>query len=131
MELGALSQAAWTLATSARSRYRTAHWCSMFMSRCELTPREKHIAQLLATNHSAKVVADKLNITENTVDTHRQRIFKKLGLRGQVLLTHYALAHGWVQNIYQKQATNENHEPDNYNTTGTRGRVLCGKRIAA
>lgn len=67
----------------------------MFMSDDKLlTPQESRIAQLLATGHGAKMVADKLNISENTVDTYRQRIFMKLGLRGQVLLTHYALAHG-------------------------------------
>lgn len=40
--------------------------------------RERDIIRLLVLNHSSKDIAIKLNISSNTVDTHRRNILKKL-----------------------------------------------------
>jgi DNA-binding CsgD family transcriptional regulator len=45
-----------------------------------LTKREKQILNLLATGLISKQIADKLYISTNTVNTHRQRIIEKLNV---------------------------------------------------
>jgi C4-dicarboxylate-specific signal transduction histidine kinase len=45
-------------------------------------------------------VAQKLSIGENTVKTHLNNIFHKLGLRDRVELAAYAIRHGMVTNRY-------------------------------
>lgn len=43
-----------------------------------ISNRERDIIRLLVLNHSSKVIAEKLNISPNTVDTHRRNILKKM-----------------------------------------------------
>lgn len=43
-----------------------------------ISNRERDIVRLLVLNYSSKDIADKLNISPNTVDTHRRNILKKL-----------------------------------------------------
>ncbi|WP_027138431.1 LuxR C-terminal-related transcriptional regulator [Gaetbulibacter saemankumensis] len=45
-----------------------------------ITNRERDIIRLLLLNNSSKDIADKLNISANTVDTHRRNILKKLNI---------------------------------------------------
>jgi DNA-binding NarL/FixJ family response regulator len=59
-----------------------------------LTPREREVLQLLAEGNSSKAIAESLNISVNTVDTHRHRIMEKLSLRSIAELTKYALREG-------------------------------------
>lgn len=42
--------------------------------------RERDIIRLLAIHHTSKEIAEKLNISPNTVDTHRRNILKKLNI---------------------------------------------------
>jgi DNA-binding NarL/FixJ family response regulator len=53
-----------------------------------LTSREKQIAQLLSEGNQTKEVATKLFLSELTVKTHRQNIFKKLNVRNVVEMIH-------------------------------------------
>jgi DNA-binding NarL/FixJ family response regulator len=46
-----------------------------------LTPRERHVLALVAEGHSNDGIADQLEVTARTVETHTSRIFNKLGLR--------------------------------------------------
>jgi len=59
-----------------------------------LTPREREVLQLLAEGNSSKEAAYLLNLNVKTVDTHRQRIMKKLKLNNLVELTRYAIREG-------------------------------------
>ncbi|PWK17044.1 helix-turn-helix domain-containing protein [Xanthomarina spongicola] len=43
-----------------------------------ISNRERDIIRLLVLNYSSKDIADKLDISSNTVDTHRRNILKKL-----------------------------------------------------
>ena len=43
-----------------------------------ISNRERDVIRLLVLNNSSKEIADKLNISPNTVDTHRRNILKKL-----------------------------------------------------
>ncbi|KAB1067523.1 PAS domain-containing protein [Tamlana haliotis] len=45
-----------------------------------ITNRERDIIRLLVLNHSSKMIGEKLNISSNTVDTHRRNILKKLNI---------------------------------------------------
>jgi len=56
-----------------------------------LTEREKEILQLLAEGNSNKDAAAKLNLSTNTVETHRTRIMQKLGLHSTADIVLYAV----------------------------------------
>jgi DNA-binding CsgD family transcriptional regulator len=45
-----------------------------------ISNRERDIIRLLVLNYSSKEIAKKLNISSNTVDTHRRNILKKLNI---------------------------------------------------
>lgn len=46
----------------------------------DISNRERDIVRLLVLNYSSKDIAEKLNISPNTVDTHRRNILKKLNI---------------------------------------------------
>lgn len=62
----------------------------------ELSTREREILQLIAESHSNKSIAEKLNISVKTAETHRNNIMKKLNIHDAVGLTRYAIAHGLI-----------------------------------
>jgi DNA-binding NarL/FixJ family response regulator len=56
-----------------------------------LTGREKEVLQLLAEGRSNKEVAQLLNLSVYTVETHRNRIMQKLGLHNTAEIVLYAV----------------------------------------
>jgi RNA polymerase sigma factor (sigma-70 family) len=56
-----------------------------------LTEREKEILQLLAEGKSNKEIASMLNLSTNTVETHRTRIMQKLDLHNSAEIVLYAV----------------------------------------
>ena len=62
-----------------------------------LTGREQTVLLELAQGHSNKAVAERLNISVRTVETHRNNIKRKLGISSTAGLTRYALEHGVLQ----------------------------------
>jgi DNA-binding NarL/FixJ family response regulator len=66
----------------------TAQWCSA--ADPQLTGREE-IVRLAALGKTNAEVAERLAITEGTVKTHLNSVFKKLGLRNRAELVHHAL----------------------------------------
>ncbi len=48
-----------------------------------LTPSERKILNFIAANQSTREIADKLFISERTVEKHRSNIIQKLGLEGK------------------------------------------------
>jgi DNA-binding CsgD family transcriptional regulator len=61
------------------------------MSEEVLSERETDVLKLLATGHANKEIADKLNISINTVITHRKNISQKTGIKSVSGLTIYAV----------------------------------------
>ncbi|QHJ07576.1 response regulator transcription factor [Hymenobacter busanensis] len=61
-----------------------------------LTTREREILQLIAGEYSNADIADKLFISERTVETHRKNIFTKTKSKSIVGLIQYALRHKLV-----------------------------------
>ncbi|WP_394177213.1 response regulator [Yoonia maritima] len=62
-----------------------------------LTSREQTILLELAQGKSNKEVANTLNISVRTVETHRNNIKCKLGISSTAGLTRYAMEHGVLQ----------------------------------
>jgi DNA-binding CsgD family transcriptional regulator len=58
-----------------------------------LSSRELDVLKLYATGSSLKEVAQKLFISVRTVETHRDNIYSKLGVKNQSQLTDYAHKH--------------------------------------
>jgi two-component system response regulator DegU len=60
----------------------------------ELTDREKQIVQLVCRELSSKQIADKLSVSERTIENHRATIMKKLSVKNTIGLVHYAYQSG-------------------------------------
>ncbi len=61
-----------------------------------LTEREREILNLIAKEHSNKQIAEKLFISERTVETHRKNIFRKTNTTSLVGLIKYAFANNLI-----------------------------------
>jgi two-component system, NarL family, response regulator NreC len=62
-----------------------------------LTPREREVLRLIALGHTSVEIAQKLGLSPRTIETHRARIHRKLGLDTRAELVHYALRHEMLQ----------------------------------
>jgi len=62
-----------------------------------LSNREHQIFRMITAGSTPTQIASELSLSAKTVDTHRVRILKKLGLRSSAELMRYALANGLVQ----------------------------------
>ena len=61
-----------------------------------LSDREREVLLLLAQGLSNREIADRLAITQSTLQTHRSHILEKLGWRTTADLIKYAVQHGLV-----------------------------------
>lgn len=61
-----------------------------------LSPREAEVLRLMALGHTNREVAEQLDLSVRTVETHRSHIQQKLGLGTRPELTRYALDHGLI-----------------------------------
>lgn len=62
----------------------------------DLTGREKEVLREIASGKTNKEIADRLNISVNTVITHRKNISTKLGIKSVSGLSLYALMNGII-----------------------------------
>ena len=67
-----------------------------------LTSREQTVLLELAQGKSNRDVAETLNISIHTVETHRKNIKRKLGISSTAGLTRYAMEHGVLQGTGQR-----------------------------
>jgi len=75
----------------------TTHSSDEIVPRFRLTPRERQIVQLLAEGKTNKEVAHALEISLDTVETHRKNILNKLRLRSTADLVRYAIRNNLIQ----------------------------------
>lgn len=61
-----------------------------------LSRRELEVITLIAEGYSNKLIAERLGISVRTVETHRERIMRKLEVQGTAGLTKWAVVHGLV-----------------------------------
>jgi DNA-binding NarL/FixJ family response regulator len=69
----------------------------------QLTARESEILELIAKEYTNEQIADKLFISERTVETHRRNIFTKTKTKSIVGLIKYAIRHGIVNQDYNNK----------------------------
>jgi two-component system, NarL family, nitrate/nitrite response regulator NarL len=62
----------------------------------QLTSREREVLVLIAEGQSNKEIANKLGIGVRTIETHRERIMRRLNIHSVAGLTRYAIAKGLV-----------------------------------
>ncbi|MEK6804436.1 MAG: response regulator transcription factor [Nitrospirota bacterium] len=62
----------------------------------ELTPRQREVLQLVAEGHSTKDIAQKLNLSTKTVDTHRTELMQRLDIHDIAGLVRYAIRVGLI-----------------------------------
>ncbi|HTA14684.1 MAG TPA: response regulator transcription factor, partial [Solirubrobacteraceae bacterium] len=63
----------------------------------KLSPREREVLRLIALGHTSVEIANKLGLSPRTIETHRARIHRKLGLDTRAELVQYALRHELLQ----------------------------------
>jgi two-component system, NarL family, response regulator NreC len=63
----------------------------------KLTTREIEVLRLIALGHTSVEMARKLHLSPRTVETHRARIHRKLGLATRAELVRYALRRGLLR----------------------------------
>ncbi len=59
-----------------------------------LSKREQQIIQAVALGHTNSEIAEQLNLSVRTIESHRARILRKLDLSTRADLVHYAIANG-------------------------------------
>ncbi|MGH7258806.1 MAG: response regulator [Nitrospiraceae bacterium] len=62
----------------------------------ELTPRQREVLQMVAEGHSTKDIAQKLNLSAKTVDTHRTELMQRLDIHDIAGLVRYAIRIGLI-----------------------------------
>jgi DNA-binding NarL/FixJ family response regulator len=62
-----------------------------------LSPRELEVVKLIAEAHTNRQIADLLNLSEKTVESHRANVLQKLGMRDRVELARYAIRRGLIE----------------------------------
>lgn len=62
----------------------------------DLTNREREVLVLVAEGLSNKEIANHLNVGVRTVETHRERVMRKLGIHSIAGLTRFAIAKGLI-----------------------------------
>jgi len=59
----------------------------------ELTPREKEILELIAEGYTNPQIAEKIFLSQFTVDSHRKNLLAKLNVKNTATLIKYAVEH--------------------------------------
>lgn len=62
-----------------------------------LSPRERHVLQLIGEGKSTKEIASMLHISAKTVESHRARLMQKLDIHDVAHLVRYAIRRGLVE----------------------------------
>ncbi len=63
----------------------------------DLTPREMEVVKLIAEANTNRQIAEALQVSEKTVESHRANVLSKLGMRDRVELVRYAIRRGLVE----------------------------------
>ena len=63
----------------------------------KLTPRELEVVKLIAEAFTNRQIAETLQLSEKTIESHRSNLLAKLGMRDRVELVRYAIRRGLVE----------------------------------
>jgi two-component system response regulator NreC len=67
------------------------------LSADKLSQRETEVLRLIAFGHTSVEIAQKLHLSPRTIETHRTRIHRKLGIATRSELVRYALSQGLLK----------------------------------
>jgi DNA-binding NarL/FixJ family response regulator len=62
----------------------------------ELSPREAEVLRLIAWGYSNKEIAARLDISIKTVEAHKAKSSRKLGLQSRIDIVRFAFLQGWL-----------------------------------
>ena len=77
---------------SRQARGRTSE-----LAESALSPREEETLRLVAWGHSNKEIANELQLSVKTIETHKTNAMQKLGLRSRTDVVKFALLQGWLR----------------------------------
>lgn len=63
----------------------------------KITDREEEVLRLTARGYSNKKIAERLDISVKTVDSHKANAMRKIGLKDRVDVVDYAIFNGWME----------------------------------
>ena len=66
------------------------HADDVFLKKYKLSPREVEIIRLIKAGLSSPQIAEKISLSQHTIDTHRKNIYAKLGINTVVDLVRFA-----------------------------------------
>lgn len=73
------------------------YWGDRSPANYSLSERELQVLRLVAEGNTTQQIATALGVTPKTVDSHRARIMRKLGIHGTAGLVRYAIRRGFVE----------------------------------
>ena len=85
------------MGTNRRAAFPTQAEKEVALLVAQFTDREREVLQLLAEGSTSEEIADRMGITRNTVRTHVQSIFGKLGVHSRLEAASFAVRHGLVE----------------------------------
>lgn len=96
------AQGLWSFSPSIAARLSYDSKAGQYRLKCgtaidSLSELQLQILRLLALGDSLKMVASKTQLSRKSVDGHKYRIMKKLGLGDRVLLSRFAIREGLVE----------------------------------
>lgn len=71
-------------------------YISEAMPLSSITERELEVLKLITMEYSGTQISEELNISTNTVETHRKNLIKKLNVKTTIGLVKYALKHNLI-----------------------------------
>jgi DNA-binding CsgD family transcriptional regulator len=75
-----------------------------------ITPREKEVLRLVASDYSTTEISQMLGISSRTVETHRKNIIKKINNNSLAAMTRYAIMLGLLEGfVYLPAQKNKLH----------------------
>ena len=83
--------------TRLRAELATAHADISKKAPSPLSKREADVLELVASGLGDREIADALHLSQKTVETHLQHIYRKLGVRNRAAAVAIAVGEGWIE----------------------------------
>ena len=93
------------MGASRKSGFPSAAEKEVALLVAQLTDREREVLQLLAEGATSEQIADRMDISRNTVRTHVQSVFGKLGVHSRLEAAAFAVRHGLVETSRRRTAS--------------------------
>lgn len=95
--LGQVAEGALYLSPRISNAVVDTYWGDRSSANNSLSERELQVLLMVAEGKTTQKIATALGVTPTTVDSHRARIMRKLGIHGTAGLVRYAIRRGFVE----------------------------------